>query len=97
MTIRPLRTQPNTLATVWNDKTGGHGTCTVAKLAGKTLGVARRAAEIVVTVINYNDYIQEHFLDGLLNIFDDIHGRREKSSVVNLSIQGNLATATNRK
>jgi hypothetical protein len=94
--IRPLHAEPNTLGSACNDKKGGHGTCTVANLAGKTLGVARRTAEIVVTVIDVNNYIQEHFLDSLLKIFDDIHGRREEVSVVNLSIQGNLASPTNR-
>lgn len=64
-----------------------------AKLGGNTLGIARAAQEIVITVINWDNYINDSFLDGLLRIYDDIVAKgRQKTSVVNLSIAGKLTT-----
>ncbi|KAG4428636.1 hypothetical protein IFR05_015880, partial [Cadophora sp. M221] len=82
-----VRTTPNDTPR-GEDKPGGHGTCVTAKVGGKTVGVARKAAEIVITVVNFEESLAENFLDGLLMVYDDIkEKKREKTSVVNISQQ----------
>lgn len=86
LNIRYLYTRPRGRTTP-NDSPVGHGTCVVAKIGGRTLGIAREATEMVVTVLNFGDYISESWLDGLRMVYDDIKAKKlEKTSVVNLSI-----------
>jgi hypothetical protein len=65
---------------------GYHGTSMMARMAGKTVGLARKAT-ITFTVINHEKYIYENFLDGLMKIHDDIRSKgRGKKAVVNMSV-----------
>jgi hypothetical protein len=58
----------------------------VSKVGGNTIGIARRG-QIWSTVIDYDNYITEHFLDWLMRIYDNIVrlGQNGKA-VVNLSL-----------
>jgi len=68
-----------------------HGKCVASAAIGKTHGIARSAEHLVVTVVNFSDGINEGWLDGLRMIYDDIwQNSRQKNSIVNLSIGGNL-------
>jgi hypothetical protein len=73
-----------------------HGTLCLSKAVGKTVGIARKAS-VVSTVWNFETYIQEHWLDGLVKIHQDIYVKgRGAKSVVNLSIaikEGNISPA----
>lgn len=63
-----------------------HGSKCLSKAVGKTVGLARKA-RVVATVIDFNTYIHEHFLDALALIHEDIYVRgRGTKSVVNMSI-----------
>ncbi|KAF2125602.1 glycoside hydrolase family 55 protein [Dothidotthia symphoricarpi CBS 119687] len=67
-------------------KPGFHGTCMLAKMAGKSLGSARKAT-VSFTAINYEKSVYEHFIDALLKVHDDIaKNSRGKKSVVNMSL-----------
>lgn len=64
----------------WN-----HGSCVIAKVIGKTLGLARNA-QVVIAQFNPDEYSDETWLDSVRMIIDDIvDKKREKTSVVNLS------------
>ncbi|KUJ07893.1 pectin lyase-like protein [Mollisia scopiformis] len=84
-------------ASDWKD---GHGACVAAKIGGKTVGIARAAKEVVLTVLNApNDFLQDSYVDALIKIYDDIIGDSEneipnksKTSVVNISLSRELST-----
>jgi hypothetical protein len=73
----------------------GHGTCTIGKIIGKTIGLARQA-EVVATSIKVDERMNESFLDGLVQIYNAIIARGTgkggtASAVVNISSSGKLA------
>jgi hypothetical protein len=76
----------------YNPGDGGHGSCMLSKIAGTTLGVAKRITPIM-TVINPNLFINENYLDGLQKIYDHIieNGNQGKST---LSMALNFKTPT---
>jgi hypothetical protein len=65
---------------------GYHGTRMLSKMVGSTVGLARRATPII-TVIPYDTYIIEHFIDALQLVYTSIlEGDRGPQSVVNMSL-----------
>jgi hypothetical protein len=65
---------------------GGHGSCMLSKIAGATLGVAKKITPII-TVINSQAYIDENFLDGLQMIYDHVIANGNQGiSTVSMSI-----------
>lgn len=59
-----------------------HGTGCLSKAVGKTVGIARKA-RVTATIINFKTHINEHWLDGLAKVHQDIYvkGRGTKTAV----------------
>jgi hypothetical protein len=55
------------------DKDNWHGTKMMAKVAGRTLGIARRT-HVQFTVFPGPEWISEHHIDGLSKMYDEIQG-----------------------
>ncbi|KAL2126620.1 hypothetical protein VTI74DRAFT_527 [Chaetomium olivicolor] len=93
--IFPLFPGPNPKSDWMENDEKRHGTACMSRAIGKTVGIARKA-RLVATVIDYDKYIYEHFLDALAQIHDDIYikGRGTKSVVnISISISTHLLTA----
>jgi hypothetical protein len=87
--INKIYTSPNPVpAGAWQDNARWHGTCMIAKAAGKSIGIARNVDAVYVTMIPYERYISENFLDGLMKIYDDIAATPGKASksIINMSV-----------
>jgi hypothetical protein len=66
---------------------GGHGSCMMSLLVGRTCGIARNAQPIA-TVINPYLWTEESYLDGLSMIYDHVikNGNNKNNAVVNMSL-----------
>jgi hypothetical protein len=94
LTLNYIYTSPNPLSAP-ADNTIGHGSCMMSKIAGKTIGVARNA-QVFTTVIDYNNFIYENFLDGILKVYDHIVANGNgKKAVVNMSVGFQLVVQVN--
>lgn len=84
--IQPLYPGPFPASDYLSNDPKRHGTKCIAKMAGKNLGLAKKAT-VSATIIDFDTFYFESFLDGLVKIYDDIYVRaRGKMAVVNLSI-----------
>lgn len=72
-----------------------HGSCVAAKVIGKTVGLARKA-QVVVTQLDYDNFSDDTWIDGLRLILDDIITKgRVKTAIVNFSIASAIMALTN--
>ena len=86
LSFAPLFPGPFAVTGFMENDNKRHGSKCIGKAVGKTVGVARKA-RVVATVLDFNTYILEHFLDALALIHEDIYVKgRGAQSVVNLSI-----------
>ncbi|KAL4885767.1 glycosyl hydrolase family 71-domain-containing protein [Aspergillus karnatakaensis] len=94
--LLPIHPGPNPVSSWMENDPNRHGTSCLSKAVGKTVGIARKAT-VIATVWDFQGSINEHWLDGLAKVHDDIlRGRRGDKSVVNLSIsipQGHMSAA----
>ncbi|KAK5653721.1 hypothetical protein OQA88_8752 [Cercophora sp. LCS_1] len=85
LAIEYLYPAPNPVSSVRENDQKRHGTKCMSKAVGKTVGVARRTT-LVQTVINFDVYIMDMFLDGLLKMHEDIRAKgRGRKAVLNIS------------
>ncbi len=82
----PLFPQPFPVSDFRENDPKRHGTGCLSKAAGKTVGIARKA-RLTATIIDFSTSINEHWLDGLSKIHQDIYVKgRGTTAVVNLSL-----------
>lgn len=65
---------------------GGHGSCMLSKIAGKTLGSAKKITPILTRIDPATAYFED-FLDGLQMIYDHVIANGNKGkAVINMSL-----------
>jgi subtilisin family serine protease len=92
----PLFPQPFAVSDFMENDPKRHGTGCLSKAAGNTVGIARKA-RLTATVFNFKTHVNEHWLDGLAKIHQDIYVKgRGTKAVVNFSVclpAGHLSNA----
>jgi hypothetical protein len=96
LSFTPLFPQPFAVSGFMENDSKKHGTGCLSKAAGKTVGIARKA-RLTATVFDQKTHINEHWLDGLAKVHQDIYVKaRGTKAVVNFSVclpAGHLSNA----